>query len=250
MPYGLYLSAEGAQAQTARMETVANNLANVNTPGFKRDYALFQARYAEAIEQSLQSPGIGAPEDVGGGVMAAETQTDFSLGSLQTTGRATDMAIDGDGFFQVRKGRQTLLTRAGNFTINAGGELITPGGHRVLSSSGTPITIDPETGPWELTPDGGIQQDGVITQLALVRPQAAGDLVKQGDNFFQSLGRVRPVPSEERNVRNGVLEMSGVNPTSAMMELIETSRAIEANMKMIQNQDHMLGTLIGRVLQV
>jgi flagellar basal body rod protein FlgG len=69
MPYGLYISAEGAQAQVARMEVIANNLANVETPGFKRDLAIFEARYAEAIEQGLQDPDTGELEDVGGGVL-------------------------------------------------------------------------------------------------------------------------------------------------------------------------------------
>jgi flagellar basal-body rod protein FlgF len=249
MPYGLYISAEGAQVQSQRMDVIANNLANVNTPGFKRDYATFQARYAEAIEQGLQPSGVGGVEDVGGGVKMIDAPTDFSPGKFRTTGQPTDLSIVGDGFFQVSRNGQKLLTRAGDFTINADGVFTTPNGFPVLDSSGSSVSIDPEAGPWTISPDGSVEQDGVLTELALVRPQSLGDLAKAGDNLFSPLATVLPVPTDARRVQSGVLEMSGVNPTSAMMELIETSRAIEANMQLIQNQDHMLGSLISRVLQ-
>ncbi len=245
----MYISAEGAQAQAQRMEVISNNLANVNTPGFKRDVATFQARFAEAIEQGLVPPEQGGVEDIGGGVMLDSVRTDFATGNLQRTGRDTDMAIDGEGFFEILTERGNMLTRAGNFTLSPSGQLQTQSGDPVLSTGGSPITIDSTLGPWRVTPDGGIEQAGAVTLLSLVRPGSLGDLAKAGENLFAPLASVEQVPAAERSVRAGYVEMSGVNATSSMMELIETSRAFEANMQLIQNQDHMIGTLIGRVLQ-
>ena len=110
MPYGIYLSAEGAQAQSRRLEVIANNLANVNTVGFKKEFAIMQARYSEAIAAGTASPGSGSLADIGGGVRMEETKTDFSQGPTRRTGSPTDLAISGDGFFAVRKGQETLLT--------------------------------------------------------------------------------------------------------------------------------------------
>ncbi|MFV2065558.1 MAG: flagellar basal-body rod protein FlgF [Pirellulales bacterium] len=250
MPYGMYISAEGAQAQAKRMETIANNLANVDTPGFKRDVTTFRARFAEAIEEGIATPGDGSINDIGGGVMVASIRTQFGAGPIERTGVATDLAIEGDGFFAIRKEGQTLLTRAGNFRLTSDGRLVTREGNMVLNDTGGPIAIDPDLGPWQFTVNGGLQQGGGVTDhVAVVRPRSRSDLVKIGDNLFRSLAPTRNAPLADRRVRQGYLEGSTVNPTAEMMTLIETSRAFEANTKLIQNQDSMIGSLIRRVLQ-
>ncbi len=160
MPYGLYISADGAQAQLQRMEVIANNLANVDTTGFKRELGIVQARYSEAAQQGLSTPGSGTIDDLGGGVQLAETKTDFSPGAIQHTGNPADLAIHGDGFFVVRKGDQEMLTRAGNFRIASGGELVTQQGYPVLSDSRTPIAIRPDGGRWAINSSGELRQDG------------------------------------------------------------------------------------------
>jgi flagellar basal-body rod protein FlgF/flagellar basal-body rod protein FlgG len=241
------MSAEGAQAQTKRMEVLANNLANINTVGFKRDQTLFQARFAEAIQQGSVSPGMGGREDMGGGIEVAGTVTDFTQGPLKVTGVPTDVAITGEGFFQVKKGNETLLTRAGDFQIDNNGLLRTQAGYPVLSETGGEITVAPGV-PWTMAEDGAIHQEGSRIPLAMVRPESLGDMVKLGDNLFKPLAPVRPIPLADRHLKNEALEMSGLNPTSAMVELIETSRAAEINMKLIQNQDNMMGSLISRIL--
>jgi flagellar basal-body rod protein FlgF/flagellar basal-body rod protein FlgG len=249
MPYGLYISAEGAQAQAKRLEVVANNLANVDTVGFKRDLALFQARYAEAIQEGLAMPGSGSINDLGGGIMVQQTVTDFSPGPMKRTDVPTDMAIQGDGYFVVQKGEDKLLTRAGNFQLTAAGELITPQGYPVLNEDESPMIIDPANGPWELTPTGSIRQRGVSQNLALVRPASPGDLVKQGENLFRPLAQAEAIPAEERRVTGGYLEASGVQPTTELITMIEASRAIEANISLMQTQDQMLSGLVNRVLR-
>ena len=249
MPYGLYLSAEGAQVQSKRLEVLANNLANVDTPGFKRDVAVFQARLAEATQRGLDVPGSKSENDLGGGVSLDATLTDFAPGPLRQTGIATDIAIDGDAFFVVRKGNTDHLTRAGNFMINPAGQLVTQTGDPVLGEDGGPLLISPEAGPWTITPDGAIAQAGDVTRLALVRPASPGDLVKVGENAYRPLAPPHALEPGERRVLPGYLEASGVKPTLEMMELIEASRAYESNINMIRNHDQMMGTLISRVLK-
>jgi flagellar basal-body rod protein FlgF len=244
----MYISAEGAQAQSKRMEVIANNLANVNTPGFKRDFAGFRARFAEAIQQGLDQTGVGSINDVGGGVVVHDVQTDHSPGTLRNTGIPTDMAIDGGGYFKIQHGDEVFLTRAGNFQLTPAGQLITSEGYTVLSEADGPVLIDPEQGAWQLGPDGAVRQGGSATYLALVQPQSPGDLAKVGENLFRPLADVQAVPANERQLRQGFLEESGVNSTTEMMALIETSRAYEANVRLIQNQDQLISSLVNRVL--
>ena len=250
MPYGLYVSAEGADVQAARLEIISNNLANVDTVGFKRELAVLQARYAEATEQGQDMPGSGSINDVGGGVEMRQTKTDFSAGPLKRTEIPTDMAIEGEGFFVVSKDGEPLLTKAGNFRVTQFGELVTQQGYAVLSDGGEPITVSPENGPWRLSPQGGIQQRGAVQNLALVRPESLGDLVKIGENLFKPLSEPQPVVAGGRRVAGGYLEMSGVQPTTEMIGLIEASRAVEANINMMKTQDQMLSGLVNRLMRV
>lgn len=231
------------------MEVISNNLANVNTPAFKRDLALFRARFAEEIEQGGDFPGSGSINDIGGGVLVDQTVTDFQLGPMQHTGTQTDFAIKGSGFFLVNKDGNEFLTRAGNFQVMADGDLVTVDGYPVLDDTRRPINIDPQLGPWMFAADGAILQAGVRTPLALVQPESLGDLAKAGENLFRPLGRVNALPVESRNVAQGFLEQSAVRPTVEMMGLIEASRAFEANVQLIKHQDSMIGNLVGRVLK-
>jgi flagellar basal-body rod protein FlgF/flagellar basal-body rod protein FlgG len=247
MPYGLYLSAAGADVQSRRIEILANNLANVDTTGFKRDLAVVQARYSETIEQGEDEAGSGTINDISGGVFLQETQTDHGPGPLKKTDIDTHMAIEGEGFFVIGQGQERLLTRAGDFSRSAAGQLVTHDGHPVLNDEGEPISLDP-TVPFRVRRDGVIEQAGAQFVMALVKPVSLGDLVKVGQTRFRPLADPIPVPPEQRSVRTGFLEASGVRPTQEMMELIEASRMFEANVRMIQTQDESLDALISRVL--
>ena len=247
MPYGLYLSAEGAQAQSTRLEVIAHNLANVDTVGFKRELAILQARYAEAIEQGLTTPDSGAIDDIGGGIMVRETKTDYSPGPLKRTKIPTDVAIKGPGFFVVQKGDETLLTRAGNFTLTSRGELITQQGYTVLDDSGIPIVI--RDAQWQISDSGTVQQRSGRQNLALVQPQSLGDLVRVGENLFRPLSDPQALPAADRRVAAGHLEMSSVRATTEMTAMIQASRALEANVNMMRVQDQMLSGLVNRVMR-
>ena len=249
MPYGMYLSAAGAQVQSQRLQVLANNLANVSTPGFKREFAVFQARNAEAIDRKQATAGSGSLDDVGGGVALQETVTDFSSATMRQTGNPSDLAIDGEGFFLVAKDGEQFLTKAGNFHFAPDGRLMTEQGQQVLAADRQPIAINP-TVPWEFRSQGILSQAGNQIPLAVVKPKSLGDLAKVGENKFSPRGEIQDLAIGDRRVASGFLEQSSVQPALEMMELIETSRAYEANVRMIQNQDSLLSTLINRVLRV
>ncbi len=249
MPYGLYLSAAGANAQSHRLEVLSHNLANINTAGFKPHMAMLQSLHTEAIEQGEATPGNGTIDDIGGGIAIQPTMTQFAQGAVRQTGAETDFAInDNSSFFTVRHGEKELLTRAGNFIFDAQGKLVTPNGDEVVSSNGGNIRINP-TRPFEVMDDGTVVQDGARQSLRLVQPRAVGDLARVGENLFESLTDVTDVAANSRAVVSGALESSGVEPTGAMMQLIEASRVYEANIRMIQTQDDAMGQLISRVLR-
>ncbi len=249
MPYGLYLSAAGANAQSHRLEVLSHNLANINTTGFKPHLAMLKSRASEAVERGEADPQSGTVDDLSGGIWIEPSVTQFSQGPLRETGNPTDFAIqDTDSFFAIQRGDKQLLTRAGNFQFDATGTLVNPHGDPVLGVGGTPIRIDPNQ-PYDVTDDGAVVQGGVRQMLALVRPQALGDLSRVGDNLFEPLATTTEVPADQRAVRSRALEASAVQPTEAMMQLIEASRVYEANVRMIQTQDEAIGQLLGRVLR-
>ncbi len=250
MRYGLYISAEGAKAQAERLDVIANNVANANTVGFKPEVPIFQARFAEAIQQGQATPGDGSINNIGGGVKLIETATNFAEGEIKSTGNPLDLVIAGKGFFHVQgDDGSTLLTRAGDFAIDAEGRLVTRDENRfVLDQSGTEIELDKDN-PWTVTDDGYLLQADNAFALGLSQPKSFDDLTKVGENLFRPGGQIEPVPVEERNVRQGFLELSVANSVHEMMAMIETTRAFEANTRMIQNQDTTLGTLISRVLK-
>jgi flagellar basal body rod protein FlgG len=246
----MYISAEGADVQSRRLEVIANNMANADTVGFKQDVPTFQARFAEAIQQGLSVPHDKTINNIGGGVKVYDVATDFEAGQFQPTGKEFDFAITGKGFFHIRgEDGKTYLSRAGNFTVDPKGRLVTDSNHLpVLDQQFAEITINGDL-PWYITPDGFLVQDGAAKAVGLSQPRAMDDLVKVGNNMFRSTTRIQPVPLAERSVRQGFLELSGSNPVNQMMAMIESTRGFEVNSRMIQSQDSATGTLISRVLR-
>jgi flagellar basal-body rod protein FlgF len=249
MQYGMYISAEGAAAQAQRLEVIANNMANVDTAGFKQDVPLFQARFAEAIQRGQAQAGDRSMNDIGGGVKVVGVETDYSPGEMKRTGNELDFAINGPGFFHIRgDDGQQYLSRAGEFQLDSQGRLVTQNGKRpVLDQQGAEIKLSRDV-PFEISNDGFIHQAGNTLAIGLSKPDSLNDMTKIGNNLWQANGTTQPLELKERNIRQGYLEMSGANPVREMMAMIETTRAFEANTKMIQNQDSVLGTLISRVL--
>jgi flagellar basal-body rod protein FlgF len=249
MLYGLYHSAQGIQAQSSRVDVIANNLANASTTGFKRDLALFQSSRTYDVDHGGSEPP-GNQNVFSGGVSKAQIATDFSNGPLVRTGGAYDVALTGHGFFQVSDGQQKYLTRNGQFTVAANGDLVTQGSRmRVQSSVGGPISIPAEATRIEIANDGtlsAIDNDGnrnQIGRLALVQPASESQLQKAGNSLYRTEGAVSPA-GPDLQVKQGYVESSGINALNEMVQMIQASRAVEANVNMIKFQDDALDRLL------
>jgi flagellar basal-body rod protein FlgG len=241
-----------------KLDVIANNLANVNTTGFKRDRANFEDLFYrhEVLPGSLDASGQLTPvgTQIGLGSRVSSTQTDFDQGAFQQSNRELDVAIEGNGFFRVidPATNQTLYTRAGNFSINANGAL-------VIGSAGTGRLLDPQVSiPQDTTgivisPDGqiSVRQAGqstlsTLTQVQLstfINPQG---LLKLGENLYAQTD-ASGTPTDGTPGTNGIghlrqnaLEASNVEPVQELIDLITTQRAFELNSQAIQAGDQIL----------
>lgn len=252
MIYGLYLSAQGAEAQALRQSVLANNLANAQTTAFKRDIPVFRAHFP--FDQAQQTPFDVPPgqEDQTGGVELSGTITDFGQGPLEVTHRPFDVAVVGPGFFQVDAAGETLLTRNGRFELDSNETLVTADdGFPVLDDTGTPIVIPQNIHEVMIANDGqisGIAASGEavrLGQIGVVEPLDLMKLIKVGNSNYRSLGPTEVAINSQ--IRQGVIEGSSADPVHGMVDLIETSRAFEMNMNLMQYQDDMLGRLLQSV---
>ena len=253
MLYGLYLSASGLRAQDGRQSITANNLANAQTVGFKRDYSIIAAR-ANACYEDPAMAGYCHPvlKDQGGGVTMASSGIDLTQAALDKTGRPFDVAVDGEGFLQVQgeNAQQTLLTRDGRLAINNQGVLVqASSGKAMLDVNGQTLKVSPND-PLEINGHGEVKQYGtVVGQLALTAVQSPGDLQKVGNGLMALRAGAETQPAEGSKLRQGFTESSGVDPVVEMVNMLEGQRIYEANAKMIQYQDQTLGQLntVGRI---
>ncbi len=250
----LQVARTGLEAQDTRMRVIAHNLANIGTTGFKRDRADFATlAYQDVRVAGQQSGGETAYAvglNLGTGVAVQGTTRIGTQGTLNTTGNALDMAMDGDGFFEVElPGGAQGYTRAGNFKLSAEGNLVTAEGYAVQPQ----ITIPQGATSVSVAPDGTVSailqgeaaaaELGQLTIASFVNP--AG-LQATGDNFLLETGasgaaETGPAGQDGRgNIRQGMLEASNVNVVEELVEMIEAQRSYEINSKMISAVDEML----------
>lgn len=263
---GVYTALSGAIAQSQKLDTIANNIANVNTPAFKKDQLVFQ-EYLTSFEKDppvMQVPKVPGSLDSfyhmnGGDQSFVDTKgsfTDFTQGSLKQTNNALDVAIDGEGFFEVATPQGVKLTRLGSFALDGNGQLVTKQGYPVLRN-GDPGS-DPvdrviritEASPITITDQGDlIQNDQNIARLSMVTVADKDSLQKTGDSLYSFKKNSTP----EVQVRNfpslkqGYLEMSNVNVVQEMTNMIQTHRVFESTQKAISTYDQMTDKLVNVV---
>ena len=235
--------------QEARLDHIANNLANVSTIGFKQDRAIFDDLMKVALQGLDPSERGGA----GGPAIPAYTHgyTDFSVGPMIPTGSAFDLFIEGEGFFEIEGAskEERFYTRAGNFTMNGAGELVTADGRRVLDGSGLAVSLEPGAGEPTIQPHGEIEVDGEsIGTIQVVRFADTSLLTKQGNGLFKAPLGVSPQPNPKALIRQGYVEGSNVKPIDEMIRMIETQRAFEAQQKAMQTINEVVGERITQIL--
>ncbi|BBO66779.1 flagellar basal-body rod protein FlgF [Desulfosarcina alkanivorans] len=234
MSGGMYLAAAGALVQQLRLEVLSNNLANINTVGYKSERSLFQIP-EEPDPQVFETP-IEAVQSLSPYAPPFTTEIDFSQGGIRQTGNALDLAINGDGFFSIQTPDGVQYTRQGSFTLDGEGVLVTSDGYPVLGEGGE-ITL--EEGTVEIDTEGAVYVNGdEVGRLQITDFLDRGGLKKAGNGRFIASETAVPAERPERTtVSQGVLEGANVNPVRAMTEMIETSRAFEAYQKVIQTAD-------------
>jgi flagellar basal-body rod protein FlgG len=254
MNSALWAAKTGLDAQQTRMTVVSNNLANVNTNGFKKGRAVFE----DLLYQNVRQVGASTSQDttlptglsLGTGVRVVATEKNYTQGSLTNTGNALDVAINGRGFFQVLMPDGSFgYTRDGSFKITAEGELVTSSGYKVQPG----ITIP--SGSLSVT----IGNDGIVSVLAqgASAPTQVGTLQltdfvnpaglqPRGENLLSESAASGPAQSSTPglnglgSVQQGALEASNVNVVEELVNMIETQRAYEMNSKAISTTDQML----------
>jgi flagellar basal-body rod protein FlgG len=279
---GLYNAGCGMMAQAARTEVIANNLANSNTAGFKRDNVAFRSfpemllyRINDGLDQSVlklipqgsqgQSMDIqaliamlsGNPPTIGGlntGVVVDEVRTLQESGNLLPTQRKLDLAIAGEGMFVVETSAGEGFTRNGCMNIAVDGFLVNGEGLPFLGVNG-PININPAVDSedsLEISETGEVLLNGnYLDRLRVVTFDDYTQLRKQGDSIFKvSAETIEPANVFQPQIKVGYIERSNVNPVEEMVALIEVSRAYEANQKVVQAYDSTLDKAVNEVGKV
>ena len=232
---GMYSAAAGMAAQQQRIVAVSNDLANVNTTGYKRVRVAFR--------DLLYTPtGPGAVRGVASGAGAAAVQLGRGLanGTFQDTGRPLDIALDGTGFLEVRKGNQRLLTRDGSLQRTDDGRLVTSTG----AFTGVTVPANVQDADIKIRPDGSVTgPNGVLGRLRLVTVRAPEGLEARGDNLFAATaasGQPAAARAGVVGVKQSALEASNVELATAMTDLIEAQRGYEMASKAINTQERLL----------
>jgi flagellar basal-body rod protein FlgF len=269
-------------AQMHRMDVLANNLANVDLTGYKRDTAVHKA-FPEMLIRRMNDDHVykfpfGSVDvapvagRLGTGVETNEVYTVFEQGALQETGNDFDLALDGEGFFAVMTPRGERFTRNGSFVLGKEGLLVTKQGYPVLGENG-PIRLKKNN--FVVDKQGRIFQNAalagdpdrlvsmqeneweavdLVDTLRVVDFKRVRYLEKQGGSLWRvsdESGEAAPIPEPERpTVHQGFLEAANVNPVTSMVEMIEVNRAYEANQRLIQTEDNLLGRLINETTKV
>lgn len=232
---GYYTALAGIVDAMNREAIVSDNIANANTAGFKETLAT-EGQFGFEIAASTG----GAQGWIGTGVYTTNPRLDYTQGSLQESGTATDLALEGDGMFAVRTQTGEIgYTRAGNFKVDADMNLVTQQGYRVLDVTGQPIVLPSGTTTFSVAPDGTVGETG--QRIAVLGYPASG-VGRVGANLLSPKGGVTLITPE---VRQGFLEMSNTDLGGAMTDLMILQRAVQLSSRALSLQDQTLTDAIG-----
>jgi flagellar basal-body rod protein FlgF len=221
MDSGFYAACTALMARSQSLDLVANNLANVSTPGYRAQHDSFHSLFATATGAPLSGLNL-AVNDYS---VLGDSQLDLSQGSLERTGNDLDLGIQGRGFFAIQTANGQLFTRDGNFHVSPKGELVTSAGDAVLGNDDRPIPI--VGAPVSVGPDGTISVNGALAgQLKVVDFPAGTPLESVGKTYYSAPDKTA-VPATQASVQQGMLEGSNVNPVASSVELITIQRYAE-----------------------
>ncbi|WP_420392720.1 flagellar basal-body rod protein FlgF [Acuticoccus sp.] len=234
MASDLYVSLSGQMAMEARLATLANNVANMRTGGFRAETVKFDTVMSDYNAARVNFAAVGA------------THIERTAGAVERTGNALDVAVVGDGWFGVQTPEGVAYTRDGRFTVSPEGDLTTLTGHGVIDEGGAPIQVAAAGGPIAIGADGTMRQDGRnVGVLGLFTLGADARLTRYGDAAFRSDAPGEPVVDRVTNgVRQGYREGSNVNPIKAITELIEIQRAFDSATRVVGDREEALSRAV------
>jgi flagellar basal-body rod protein FlgF/flagellar basal-body rod protein FlgG len=225
MDSGYYAACTALISRTQALDTIANNLANASTVGYRAQHNVFSSMLAEAAG-SPQSPISQAINNYG---ILSGTSVDQSQGALQKTGNNLDLAIEGSGYFVVQTASGPAYTRDGGFQVSGKGQLVTSTGDPVLSAGGAPISVPP--GDVSISADGTISSRGAVAgKLKVVEFKPGTSLTSAGETYYSAPPNTE-IPATNSTIKQGMLESSNVNPVTSMVELITAQRSAEMMQK-------------------
>ena len=225
MNSGVYTAVSGMRAQMDALDMLSNNLANLNTPGYKEERAFFSALRQELDDSDEVNSAVDRQKVVAGSSMNSAD------GSLTRTNRDLDIALTGEGFLAVETPQGVRYTRNGNLNLNVKGELSMPSGFPVLGDTGRPIGLGP--GKIDINDDGEVFLNGTrVDRLKIVKFEESTTLLREGGSLMSVKDRTSEKPSEAK-VRQGFLEQSNVNPINSVVSMVGIMRQFEALQKSI-----------------
>jgi len=228
---GLYSAASGMLSTIHAQEIITNNIANVNTPGFKRDIPVYES-FSNILQRQINRDTRQT--------RVQSTFIDLSEGKLTFTGNTFDFALEGKGFFALSTPQGIAYTRSGNFSLDRQGRLVTPEGFILLGENG-PITISVNNiSKLKFNEKGEVIIDGKVVDQIRVDVVRRSSLYKEGENLFRISQPVGVNRANNISVKVGYLETSNVDIISEMVSLINNFRMYEANQRLIQLQDSTL----------
>jgi flagellar basal-body rod protein FlgF len=243
----LYVGLSKQMILNRELDVAANNLANVDTTGFKVESLITQDDPVMPAHAPPGSTPVQFALDQG-------VARDFTQGALQQTGAPLDLAIEGKGFFQVQTASGIQYTRDGRFGSDAQGQLIDQQGNPVLDAGGSPISLNAQGGAPQIGLDGtvtqtvpGQAQPAVIGKVGVVSFDSLGGLTKSGDGLYQNTTNAQPTPVTASRVHQGMLESSNVQPIVQITDLIRISRAYESVSQMMSDSSDLSKTAIQRL---
>ncbi|MFV0382882.1 flagellar hook-basal body complex protein [Paracoccus sp. (in: a-proteobacteria)] len=233
MDNAIYAALTRQSGLMKEMRVVANNIANANTTGFRREGVIF-AEHLSALDRKGDTLSMAN---------ARGRLIDLGQGVLNQTGGAFDLAIDGDGFFMVQTPDGNRLTRAGAFLPSGEGELMTADGFRLLDEGQAPIIIPAGAAAVSVGVDGTLSANGVpFGRIGVFAPAEGADLTHEGGTVFRSSGD--PEPVEDARIRQGFLEDSNVDPIFEISRMIEVQRAYELGQSFLDREDQRIRSAI------
>lgn len=241
----MYIAASGAEARLRQLELVANNLANANTDGYKADRTAFESFFEGALSEE---PG-GNTSGTAGGVYVSTSEVGFdhAPGPIRRSGGSLDVAIEGPGFFVVETDQGERYSRAGSFTVNGEGQLVTSRGNPVLGTGGP---IDISSSGARIIGNGDVVENNIVVgSLRIVDFAEKNGLAKQGGGLFEARPGYEAEDVDQVALIEGSVETSNVKPTAEMATLVILQRAFEASIQAMQRDDQATESLIREISQ-